>query len=193
MLGRKALSPDIERGALIVGGESFSFMIERSIHYRRFEPLLMPTFPSRLDRAFLMAVSQHVWDRAETAAWLGPALADLPGLPSKEIFYLVARNDGQVPNLSSELAVRSAGLPVLEGSVLEPWGTETVSSSYEGSAFIAFGLGDRDPPPGNVSPEVDDGGHGAAGLTEWGVQMTREFFATGVLTVPCEGPCVVTR
>ena len=44
-----ALSPDIDRGALVVGGSGFSFMIERSIHFNRFELLLRPSYPKRVD------------------------------------------------------------------------------------------------------------------------------------------------
>ena len=65
-----AQSPDIERGALIVGGATFSFMIERSIHFNTYDAILMPAYDSRLVTAQLMAMSQHVWDNAESSAFL---------------------------------------------------------------------------------------------------------------------------
>jgi hypothetical protein len=186
------LSPDIDRGALIVGGAAFSFMIERSIHYHEFEPLLTPSYPSRVDRALLMAFSQHIWDRAETANYLPYAQDGLPGGGTpKQYLYLIARNDAQVPNLSSDLAVRSAGLPALEGTVRLPWGVEQVASPYTGSAFIAMNYGDRPVPDGNLAPADDDGGHGNVGLTAPAMALIDGFLLTGTNVVTCGGPCDV--
>ena len=56
-------SPDIDRGALIVGGANFSFMIERSIHFNTYETFLMPAYGKRLVTAQLMAISCAVTNR----------------------------------------------------------------------------------------------------------------------------------
>lgn len=183
------LSPDISRGALIVGGSNFSFMIERSIHYNRFEPLLAPSYPARLDRAVLMALSQHIWDRAESASYLRHATAGLPGIGPKEFLYVVAENDAQVPNLASHLAARLAGIPVVEGSVHRPWGVPEVAAPYRGSAYVAFDVGDRPTPPGNRAPQVDDGGHNDAAFTPPAKEMIRHFLDTGEVIMPCDGLC----
>ena len=58
------------------------------------------------------------------APWLAPDFAEaligrsaavLPGIGPKEILSIVAENDAQVPNLASDLAARSAGIPVIVG------------------------------------------------------------------------------
>lgn len=183
-------SPDIDRGALIVGGANFSFMIERSIHFNTYETFLMPSYGSRLVTAQLMALSQHVWDNVETAAWIGAAKEGLADAGPKRFLYLVAQNDAQVPNLSSDITVRMTDMPVLEDSSYIPWGSEVISGSTTDSAFVSFDMGDRDPPRGNESPDVDDGGHNSAGLTQEALDMIVHFLDTGVIESTCDGPCV---
>ncbi len=185
------LSPDIERGALLVGGNNFSFMIERSIHFNTFELFLDGTCPARIDQGFLMALSQHVWDWAESADFLRRAPAGLEGIGPKEFIYAVAKNDAQVPNACSDLAARNVGLPALEGSVWVPWGVSTVSSPHQGSVYLTMDAGDGDPPEGNLSPETDDGGHYSAPASPEVFDMAWHFFQTGEAINPCGGPCVL--
>jgi len=184
-----ALSPDTDRGILFVGGANFSFMIERSIHFTRFETLLAPFYGSRLNTGMLMVLSQSVWDDAETAAWIGIATEGSDETTPKEFIYLVAENDAQVPNLSSDIAARIAGIPVLTGSARTPWGVPVEDAPVTGSAYVSFGGWDAPPVGGNVSPEVDDGGHGAVGFTPESITMVDRFFATGEIIVPCAPDC----
>ena len=183
-------SPDIERGALLVGGATFSFMIERSIHFNTYETFLMPAYGERLVTAQLMAFSQHVWDSAESAAYIGAAKEGLEGVGPKRYLYLVAHNDSQVPNLSSDIAVRITGMPVLEDSSYHPWGAEVIEGPTTESAFVSFHMGDRENPRGNESPSQDDGGHNNAPTADESVDMILNFFETGVIESVCDGPCV---
>lgn len=183
------LSPDIHRGLLLVGGSTFSFMIERSTHYSRFELLLSPFYGSRLETGTLMVLSQSVWDDAETAAWIGIANEGSADTEPKEFIYLVAENDAQVSNLSSDMAARTAGIPVMEGSSRTPWGIPVEAAPYAGSAYVAFGTWDQAPAGTNVSPESDDGGHNAVGFSEPATEMVKHFFDTGEVIVPCAPDC----
>jgi len=183
-------SPDIDRGALLVGGATFSFMIERSIHFNTYETFLMPAYEKRLVTAQLMAFSQHVWDNAESAAYISEAEDGLWDAGPKRYIYMVAHNDSQVPNLSSDIAVRMTGLPVLEDSSYVPWGAETISGPTTESAFISFHMGDRDNPRGNESPDQDDGGHNSGPESAEALEMIQEFFETGSIESPCGGPCI---
>lgn len=183
-------SPDIDRGALIVGGANFSFMIERSIHFTTYNALLMPSYDSRLITAQLMALSQHVWDNAESAAYIGAARDGFEDAGPKRYIYLVAHNDSQVPNLASDIAVRITGMPVLEDSSYYPYGAEVIEGSTTESAFVSFDMGDRATPRGNDSPATDDGGHDSAATTDEGVEMIVNFFQTGEIASTCDGPCV---
>jgi hypothetical protein len=188
-----ALSPDYERGALIVGGAGYSFMIERSTHFNTFEALMKPSYDSRLSRALLMVLSQHVWDTSETGSWIEVASKGGSGIEPKPFLYLVAQNDAQVANLSSDIAVRTAGIPVMSESVIKPWGVPVVEAPYQGSAYVAFNVGDRDVPTGNLSPEADDGGHGSVGLTSEAQEMIMHFLETGEVISTCGGLCDLTQ
>ena len=168
-------------------------MIERSIHFNTFEAMLTPSYENRLATGVLMVLSQHVWDNGETGAWLGAAKEGLPGIGPKEFIYLVAKNDAQVSNLSSDLAMRSMGVPVHEDSVIKPWGVPVVSTPHMGSAYIAMDVGDRDVPEGNLSPDVDDGGHGNVGLTPEAQEMIMHFLYSGEVISTCNGECDLTE
>ena len=187
------LSPDIERGALLVGGTHFSFMIERSIHFNKFELFLSPSFPKRIDRAVLMALSQHVWDRAESGNYLPFTTKGIQGKDPKSFLYIIAENDAQVPNLSSDLGARLAGIPVLSASVRKPWGIPVVKSPYKGSAYISYRYGDPDPPKGNLSPKKDHGGHWNVPLHDLVGKTIWHFFETGEVAVYCKGSCDLTK
>ncbi len=179
-----AVAPDIERGALIVGGANFSFMIERSIHYRTFGPILQAAYPRRLETAMLMVLSQHVWDAFETAAWIDIASKGSPTIAPTPFVYLVTHNDAQVPNLASDLAARIAAIPAIEGSAWVPWGVPTVSAPAPGPAWLAVDLGDPPPPPGNTPPEQDYGGHYNAGFEPDVRAVIGQFLETGTIVGP---------
>ena len=167
-------------------------MIERSIHFNRFELLLRPSYPRRVDSGLIMAVSQHVWDRAESASYLRYLNDGLPGLEGKEYLYLVAENDAQVPNLSSERAARLGSMPVMDQSVHLPWGVPVVSSPWQGSAYISMDVGDRVVDPRNISPQEDDNGHDDVAFTDEGRQLIGHFLRTGEVQVMCDGICDLT-
>ena len=128
-------SPDIDRGAL--GGRRALPPIGRGIHFNTYETFLMPAYEKRLVTAQLMAFSQHVWDNAESAAYIADAEDGLWDAGPKRYIYLVAHNDSQVPNLSSDIAVRMTGMPVLEDSSYVPWGAETITGPTTESASSA--------------------------------------------------------
>ncbi|MCA9538670.1 MAG: hypothetical protein KC620_07260, partial [Myxococcales bacterium] len=182
-----AIHPDITTSVLAVGGADFGFMIERSIHFdAQFQRLLTPNYPRRVDTALLMALSQHTWDRAETGTWMERLTDPAEG---RRVLYLIAENDAQVPNLSSARAARLGHLPVLSVSTLHPWGLEVVDPPYAGSAMLAMDIGDRPTPAGNLSPQVDDGGHSGVSSTPAAMQTMGRFVETGIIDPPCDPVC----
>ena len=104
---------------------------------------------------------------------------------------MIVENDPQVTNLSSDIAARTAGIPVLQGSVRLPWGVPVVEGPVEESVFISFDLGEPATPEGNLSPDVDMGGHGAVGLTAPAREMVTHFFETGEVYAPCAPDCTL--
>ena len=184
------LSPDISKGVLFVGGASFPFMLDRSICFDPHLDIMRFAYPKRVDRAVIISASQLLWDASDPVSYLPFTLEGLEGIGPKQFLYIVAENDAQVPNLSSDLAMRTAGVPVVQGSVREPWGLDVVSAPFSGSGYISIDLGDPEVPYGNVAPSHDAGGHGAVPYTETSLQMTAEFLlGSGNVTMPCDGTC----
>lgn len=184
------LSPDIDRGVLFVGGASFPFMLDRSLPFDPHLDIMRFAYPRRIDRAVLISAAGLLWDASDPLSYLPFTLEGLEGIGPKQFLYIVAENDAQVPNLSSDLAMRTAGVPVVQGSVREPWGLEIVSAPFNGSGYVSIDFGDPAVPYGNLPPPYDAGGHGAVPYTETSLQMTGEFLlGSGNVTMPCDGTC----
>ena len=183
------LSPDIDRGVLLVNGVVFPFMMERSIDYAPYLPLFEFAWPDRLDQALLLPLAQHLWDASEPSGYLSHLRAGLPGIGPKEVLSIAVVNDAQVPNLSTDQAMRMVDVPVVEGSALEPWGFEVQAAPFSGSALVYVDMGDREIPEGNVAPEHDDGGHSAVGGEDIAIEMIRSFLLEGEIIMPCDGIC----
>lgn len=183
------ISPDIERGVLIVGGVVYPFMIERSIDFEPFEAIYALSFPDRLDRALVLPFVQHLLDAAEPSGYIHEMLEGLPGIGPKQVLAIAAVNDAQVPNLATDQAMRMIGTPLLEGTARTPWGFEVVTPPYEGSAYISIDTGDPPVPEGNLAPEEDYGGHGDVGYTAASLQMIDSFLRREVIEFDCDGIC----
>ncbi len=184
-----ALSPDIERGVLLVNGANYPFMIERSIDFESYFPLFELAFPERLDQALMLPMAQHLWDGSDPSSYLPFLQEGLPGIGPKQVMAITVTNDAQVPNLSSDMAMRMAGAPVVQGSVSEPWGFEVRVAPYTGSGYVEIDMGDPDCPEGNLAPPVDMGGHGAIARDPMALLMIEAFLYDGEVIMPCDGEC----
>jgi hypothetical protein len=185
-----ALSQDITRGALLVGGANYPLLIGRSVDFYTYEVVFAVWYPERLDREVLMAVMISMWDHAEPNAWLPHLVADpLPDTPVKQILYQVARDDSQVPNVASDIAVRSMGIPLLTPSPVTPWGMPT-SDGPEDSAYVYFDLGREPAPDGNQAPTEGNGAHGDQRWLDAALEQMNGFWQPdGQVVHTCVGPC----
>ena len=184
------LSPDIDRGILFVGAANYSLMLDRSIAFVPHFEAFKIGYPRRIDRALLIPAAQQLWEASDPAGYLPFAAEGLPGIGPKEILSIVAENDAQVPNLTSDLAARMAGLPVVAGSVRQPWGLEVRTAPYYGSGYLSIDLGDTPVPYGNEPPPHDEGGHGNVPFSETSLTISGAFLLEdGLITMPCEGVC----
>ncbi|MFZ5481509.1 MAG: hypothetical protein ACOZNI_32405 [Myxococcota bacterium] len=185
------LAEDIERGVLLVNGAEFPFMMERSIAFAPYFPTFAAYYTDRVDRAVLLASAQHLWDHTDPNAWLGYTTSGIPeaDVPPHAVLSIAALNDAQVPNLTSDLANRIAGVPILAGSAREAWGFDVVDASQATSGYVTIDMGDPEVPEGNVAPTVDAGGHSNVGVADAAQAMMIQFLGTGTLTMPCDGVC----
>jgi hypothetical protein len=185
-----ALSPDIARGALLVGGMNYPTMIGRSVDFEEYEIIFATWYRRRIDREILMAVMMSMWDFAEPAPWLRHIARDpLPGTPPKRILYQVARHDSQVPNLASDMAVREMGIPLLDPPLLPVWGIPVQPGPLD-SAYVYYDTGVEPTPSGNNPDEQDNGAHDSARNIDAAVEQMDAFWRPdGHVIATCDGPC----
>lgn len=186
-----ALSQDFEAGALLVGGMSYPVMVGRSVDFTLYEDLFFHTwYEDRIDREFLFNMSISLWDIAEPNAFLPHLVSDpLPDTPPKRILYQIAKDDSQVPNLASDMAARTMGIPLLTPSAVTPWGLETTEGPVE-SAMVYFDLLATPHPEGNWVPEDDNGAHGEQRYLDAArIQMNEHLSPKGQIRHTCDGPC----
>ena len=190
-----AFSPDIDRAALWVGGSGFSTFIERSTNYASFgdQFSLDNNYPKRNDRAVLIALCQHLWDRSDPEMWLRYVDGDSnENVDAYSILYIISVNDAQVPGISSDRAARIADIPVLDSSARLPWGVTTASGPITGSAIVYWDGGYDAMPDSNAPPPMADAGLAHNGILPI-IQVNEQvegFLSTGIINDTCNGTCV---
>jgi len=189
-----AFSPDIDRAALWVGGSGFSTFIERSTNYATFSDgfILPQAYPERNDRAILIAVCQHMWDATDAETWLRFAESGYGNeIGPFNILSTISINDAQVPMLSSDRAARTAGIPVLNGSMWLPFGVDVADGPITGSAVVYWDGGYDAMPDTNAAPPTDDAGlaHNEIAPIVQVNSMVEDFLLTGIIYDTCNGSC----
>ncbi len=186
-----ALTPDISKGALLVGGMNYPLLISRSYDFEEYEAVYKVWYPDRIDREILMAMMISMWDYAEPNPWLPDLLGEPPpGGEPRQILYQIARDDSQVPNVASDQAVRTIGIPMLSPITVDVWGIPVEAGPIP-SAYVYYDM-QRDPlPGGNVAPEVDNDGHGDQRYIPAAREQMNAFFKPdGMVEDFCGGPCL---
>jgi hypothetical protein len=148
VLSAQADSPLIA-SVLQVPGGFWSTMLERSMHWNTFEPLVNDTIEDPFDRQLLYAASQWFWDAVDPAAWA-------PRLDGRLVLLQESYGDEQVPNLTTRALARSAGLPQLFPAVEAVPGLAIADLGAPGSAYVQLDPEKAMPPVGNrPSPRTE--------------------------------------
>ncbi len=187
-----ALTPDVERGVLNVGGIIYPVMIGRSMDFTDYDLIYTAWYEDRIDREFYMNLIQQLWDMCEGGNFVPHLLADpLPGTPEKKILYQIGLNDSQVPNIASDMAARTMGLPVIPSEIHEVWGVEEAPASpFDGSAIQYWDLGAPAVPEGNQCPLEDNDAHeGVRRTASAKAQMDDFWHPDGQVVDHCDGAC----
>ncbi len=183
-----ANTEEIEYGVLHVGGGIWSTMLERSSNWPPFETWLTDAVPSPVDRQVLYAVSQLLWDPVDP-------ITHAHHLADRSLLWQESMGDEQVPNMTTEAVVRSAGVPMVVPSIESPYGIETVEAPLgPGSvALMQFDPQLGRPVDANRPAAVTGAHHYIRGTDEVHEQI-EAFFADGsegTIIHPCgDQPCV---
>lgn len=190
-----AVSPDIRRMVLHVGGGGWTAMMTHSSNWTPededgfgYGKAFAATVPDATMRTVLQSLWQPIWDRWDPALFAGfwttpPSGIDGPRPPAdRRVYYPYAIDDPQVPNFSSETVLREAGAPLLVPSVTTP---------------LLPTIEHADPQPAVVADQWDVGGgqpaHGDVRRLPAFVEGARRFIRDGLVADTCGGEaCVFT-
>jgi hypothetical protein len=161
-----ALSPDVDRGGLIVGGGVYSLMLPRSVNFWPFKLVLDIVYPRPIDQQILIAVTQSLWDFSDPISFVSHSLRDtFPGLDGqpltpRKVVLQESRYDAQVPNVATRVVARTMGLPQL-GPAIEPVYGLTPTDGPVEAAYVQYDIVPTPrPSETNVSGNRDNGAHG---------------------------------
>lgn len=155
-----ALSDDMDRFVMSVGGINYPVMITRSVHWPALSAVLEAGYPSRIQRDLLMVMFAAQWERVEGSAFAPHVLRDpLVGGP-KRVLAQVGLYDAQTPNEGSHVAARTMGLPQAIDDASPVFGLRTYSGAAP-SAYVTFDLGAQVIAPSTLPPSADNGVHEA--------------------------------
>ena len=189
-----ALSPDIERAVLGVGGMPYSLLLSRSADFDPFFLLFQQKFTDHRDIALLLAAFQTVWDPAESGGYAHVMAGGLPGTPDKRYLMQVAIGDAQVTTLGAHIAARALDAPTLAPAVRPIWGVPEDPGPVEGSAIIEWYYDDGALEPfDNVPPDSDGDTHECPRREPAAQEQLVTFLRTGTVEQTCTGTCTGTR
>lgn len=164
-----AISPDVTRGALGVGGMNYSVLLDRSVDFDGYVKLgLEPAYADELERPLVLSLVQMLWDRGESNGYAHRlSTSPLPNTPPHEVLMNVAFGDHQVSNFTADTMARTIGAKVHDPvvypgrwpDVASVFGVPRISSyPYTGSALVYWDSGPirPNPSPGGVTtgPEL---------------------------------------
>jgi hypothetical protein len=185
-----ALSPDVDKFALGVGGIDFPVMMPRSTRWPLLELVFRDAYPRRLDRDLLIVMSAQEWDLFEASAFAPHVLRDpLPGSHVSRVLFQVGLEDCDTTNVASEIAGRTLGLPALAPAARAVWGL-AAASSPQASAYVDFDLGKPPLAGGTLAPPDDNGVHEAVRRDARAQAQIVSFLRAGGSVIDsCGGPC----
>ncbi len=186
-----ALSPDIERGVLGVGGMPYALLLPRSADFDQFFQLLRNAYNDQRDIMLLIALFQNLWDPGEGAGWAW-AMNKQPNatVGPKQVLMQVAIGDAQVSNLGAHIQARAFGASTVAPQFRPIFGLEEQAPGFTGSAFVEWHYTDvPEEPVDNVPPNKDADPHECPRREAAAQQQLRDFLEDGVVNQYCDGVC----
>lgn len=161
----------IDHAVLHVGGSSWSTMLERSSDWPAFEQGITRTIPNAADRQLLYSTMQLYWDAVDPVSYV----SDLDG---KSILWQEAIGDNQVPNITTEVLMRSHHVKLGAPFVSQPYGIETIELPQQGTVFTQYDPQLGIPAPEN-RPAEDTGAHNSPRLWNGCAEQTAHALLSG--------------
>jgi hypothetical protein len=146
-----AVAPDFTHAALGVPAMNYSTLLQRSVDFDDFAPILYNAYPNELERQLIFSLIQMLWDRGEADGYAHHMTDDpLPNTPAHKVLLDMAFGDHQVTNWATAVEARTIGARI-RTPVLDPnrsteeipyYGVPPVASwPYDGSLFEVWDVG----------------------------------------------------
>lgn len=139
-----ALSPQIDRAVLDVGGIDLSLIMFRAQPFAPFLGILANNAPDPLDHQKFAAIAQSTFDRVDPVTYAPHLLSNTfeGSPPSRKIAMRMGIGDHAVPNIATYYQAAVLGVPLLaEASAESPSYLTSVASPALGSALTVHDLG----------------------------------------------------
>jgi hypothetical protein len=176
-----ALAPDFDRAVLGVPGMNYSTLLQRSVDFDEFAPIIYGGYPNQLERQLWLSQVQLLWDRGESDGYARHIRSKpLPNTPKHNVLMHVAFGDHQVADITPLIMARTFGVPIRKpvldherSALSNPWyGLKRLKLPSKGSGLVWWDTGPvrtvgsetegtPAPPVANVPPRVGDDPHGA--------------------------------
>ena len=146
-----ALAPDFDRAVLGVPGMNYSTLLQRSVDFDAYSPVLYGGYPKQLERQLWLAQIQLLWDRGESNGYAHHITnRPLPNTPAHKVLMHVAFGDHQVPDVTTLIMARTIGARVRQPALAAGrspfsnpwWGLRRIPSyPFDGSALVWWDSG----------------------------------------------------
>jgi len=181
-----AVSPDVERGALGVMGQPYSFLLFRSVDFNQFLTIIASKFPDYREHQFLIALFQMLWDRVEPSGYTHHIRENmLPDTNAKEVLTRAAIGDHQVTTYAAHLMARTLKAPHLTTGLRSIWGLTPVASTGSGSFYTEYDFGLPGQPACNLPQWLCSDPHEYVRRREAARKQLDEFLRHGTGTNHC--------
>jgi len=184
--------PDVKRGVLGCGAGFWSTLFQRSVNWKEAALLVPASYPDSLDGQLLLALAQMQFDFSDPATVAPYVLqAPLPGVPAKQLVMQMGVDDAQVPNVASEMIVRTSGIQTLSPTATSFYGMNAATGPLSSAQTTWDIHGTPVPPDTNQTPADDNQVHEAIRRIPQAEQQITIFYETGQVVDTCDGqPCV---
>jgi hypothetical protein len=155
-----ALAPDYARAVLGVPGMNYSTLLQRSVDFDDYAPILYGGYPNELERQLWLAQIQLLWDRGESNGYAQHITSKpLPNTPKHTVLMHTAFGDHQVADFTTSIMARTFGARIRQPA-LDPgrspfsnpwWGLKTLALPSSGSGVVWWDTG----PIRTVGTEVE--------------------------------------
>lgn len=192
------LSPDIDRGVLMVPGQPFGLLLPRNastfpaLHY------LLENNSLNDGAAVPLAVEyiQMLWDRVEPNGYTHLMLEDpanvLPFAHEHHVVVMDAIGDKTVTTLGAHIMARTLGLPELGPVPRTVYGFTPTTGPITGNAFVEFDFGPAESTTQIPNPAPGDPHSALITVSATSVfprAMAASFLQTGSISNLCSGAC----